>query len=500
MKKQLFTSSVFRFIEKLVVIITSLMLTPYLINTLGENDYGLWILILSILGWFNVVELGFPTAVQRQITMALERKDEKHVNVIFATSVVLFGGLGLISVIALAILALFPSILGVAPSEQTTLTYALLVFTIKVLWDFLMNAFHGFFAGLLRFDIDANLSSMNAITKALLVYFLLPELHIWGAIFATLLADFLSNVIKVIYTKKLYPALTFKFSYVSKEEIKKLFAFSKHVVASGVAQTLNSKVDPILVYRLFDLQSVALYSVANRLGGHVQSLASSVTGIFGPVYTKMVARGENLDDMFLKTTSINLFVASSLFLPLFILGELFINLWVGDSFSYAIYITYYFIGIAICRIFSSSIVGILFAQANHKLVSIINLIGAIVNIILSIILGLNFGLIGVAAGTAIGFFVSDVVLKLFILNRYNNFRVLKAFGLFSISVFVVFTFGYIGVYVVDKIELTSWVDLILSSMIIFPISILISWLLLINKQMKIETFQFIKKSLNKTAK
>lgn len=491
MKKQLLTSSFFRLIEKVVVIVTSLMLTPYLISVLGDKDYGLWILILSVLGWFNVIDLGFPTAVQRQITMALERGDSKRVNIVFATSLVLFGGLGILSAIGMLILAAFPSIFGVNTETESIFSLALIIFAFKVLWDFLMNAFHGFFAGLLRFDIDANISSLNAILKALLVYILIPELDIWGAIIATLAADIVSNFLKIIYTRKIYKPLKFNFSYVSIEEIKALFSFSKHVVASGIAQTLNSKVDPILVSRLFDLQSVAFYSVASRLSAHVQSLASSVTGVFGPVYTKMVARGEDLGVMFTKTTSINLFVASSLFLPLYVLGELFIKLWVGEKFTTAIYITYFFILVALCRTFASSVVSILFAQANHKLVSVVNLIGALTNIGLSIILGLNFGLVGVAAGTALGFLLSDVFLKLIILNRYNNYNIVSAFWLFLKSVFLVFIGGAVGSYFISFIAMNTWGDLLIMSAIIFPISLILSWLLLLDKELKKTTFELV---------
>jgi O-antigen/teichoic acid export membrane protein len=491
MKKQLLTSSLFRLIEKIIVIVTSLMLTPYLINVLGDKDYGLWILILSVLGWFNVIDLGFPTAVQRQITIALEGGNNKRVNIVFSTSIVLFGGLGVLSAIGMLALAAFPSLFGVNTEAESIFSVALLVFAIKVLWDFLMNAFHGFFAGLLRFDIDANISSLNAILKALLVFILIPELHIWGAIIATLAADVVSNVLKVIYTKKLYKPLKFSFNYVSVKEIKSLFSFSKHVVASGIAQTLNSKVDPILVSRLFDLQSVAFYSVASRLSAHVQSLASSVTGIFGPVYTKMVARGEDLGVMFTKTTSINLFVASSLFLPLYVLGELFIRLWVGEKFTAAIYITYFFILVALCRTLSSSVVSILFAQANHKLVSVVNLIGALANIGLSIILGLNFGLVGVAAGTALGFLLSDVFLKLLILNRYNDYKILSAFWLFVKSVCLVFLGGALGSYLISFIEMSTWGDLLIMSSIIFPISLILSWLFLLDKELKKTTFELI---------
>ena len=82
MKKQLLTSSLFRLLENMIMVAIALLMTPFFINTLGNNDYGLWLLTLSILGWFNVVDLGFPSAVQRHITIALEKKDSIEINTV----------------------------------------------------------------------------------------------------------------------------------------------------------------------------------------------------------------------------------------------------------------------------------------------------------------------------------------------------------------------------------------------------------------------------------
>ena len=79
-KKLFFKSSVFRFIERIVLVVSSLLLTPYFINVLGANGYGFWLLILSIIGWFNIIELGFPSAVQRHTILALEKDDPIEVN------------------------------------------------------------------------------------------------------------------------------------------------------------------------------------------------------------------------------------------------------------------------------------------------------------------------------------------------------------------------------------------------------------------------------------
>lgn len=495
MKKQLFASSFFRLIENIIMVGISLLLTPFFIKTLGNNDYGLWLLTLSILGWFNVIDLGFPAAVQRQITIALEKKDDKHINTIFSTSILLFGSLGLISSIGLYTLAQYPAVLGVDDTSETTFSIILTILIIKVLWDFIMNAFHGFFAGMLRYDIDANISSFNSIFKAVMVFILIPDMHIFGAVIATLLADFLSNLLKLYFVKKLYPPLKFSRAFICFNELKELFSFSKHVIASGIANSLNTKSAPILVTKLFELTLVPIYSIANRLSTLVEGFAKSITVIFQPVFTRMVAREENMEQMYNDVSLINITVYSILYQSLFIFGGLFIILWVGNDFFDSIILMNILIFTFLCRSLSWSTRAVLLAQANHKLLTITNLTSAIINITSSIILAHNFGLIGIAIGSSIGFFINDVVLNLYLLKRYNNFNIMPVIRGYLLSVLLTYALGTLGQTLIAQTIDQSWLMLIIFAIVLFPFIILINWIVLLNKTLKQQTIDIIASKL-----
>lgn len=495
MKKQLFASSAFRLLENLIMVAISLLLTPFFINTLGHNDYGLWLLTLSILGWFNVIDLGFPAAVQRHITIALEKKDTQQINTVFSTSLVLFGALGLFSASGLLILAQYPTIIGVDPESSVTFTTALMMLALKVIWDFLMNAFNGFFSGMLRYDIDANISTFNTMFKALLVFLLIPQMNIFGAVAATLTADFLSNIMKVYYAKRLFPQLAFKRCFISVAELKSLFGFSKHVIASGIARTISTKSDPIIVTKLFELTLVPIYSIANRLGTLVEGFAASITGIFQPVFTRMVARDEDMEQMFNEITSINIVVYSILYQSLAVFGGMFILLWVGNEFFDSILLMNVLVFSFLCRALNWSIKGVLIAQANHKLLAVTNLFGAIVNITSSVILSHYYGLIGIALGTAIGFFITDVLLNIVLLKRYNNFNVYPVVKGFILSVILTYSVGYLGQTLLMNTIEQSWVMLIVSGILIFPLILFINWFFLLNKELKKKSLEIIKAKL-----
>ena len=491
MKQLLLKSSIFRFLERAIVVITSLLLTPYLISELGTTNYGLWILILSILGWFNVVDLGFPQAVQRQIVQALELKDTQRVNMVFSTSLVLFAVLGLASVLIMAGLTQVPAIFGVEGPEQLTLVDILLVLSVKVMWGFLMNPFHGFFAGLLRFDIDANLSSLNAIVKALLVFWLISDLNIWGAVVATLAADVITNLMKVFYAKRLFSGLSFKVSLVKLDEIKSLFAYSKHLVLNGIINTIGTRSDPIIIAKLFDLPSLAIQQIAANLVMHGQAFISTITGVFSPIYNQMAAKKQDMENIFVQTSTINIFVSTVLNISLLMFGKVFIVLWVGDEFEYSYSILCFAVFSTICSGFNTSANSILLAQANHKLLSAISFCIVAFNIPMSIYLGLQYGLIGIAMSGALTNLIFNIYVKMALFRHYNNYKTKAIYIRLFTSIFLVYSLGLLGSYALDELIIDTWVGLIVSGAITFPFIILVCWLLLLDKPLKVMIFNLL---------
>lgn len=484
MKKKLIKSSTFRTVEVLIITVISLVLTPYLIHHLGDAHYGLWILILSALGWFNFIDLGFSYAIQRNIVLALENKDNHRINIVFSVAVALFSVLGFIAAFCVLVLAFFPELLGINEKEQSIATIAFSILAIKVFLDFIMNCFHGFFTAYLRMDIDANLGTLNMVVKSILVYYLIIDMNIYGAVFATVVADILTHSLKIHFARKLHPEFKFVLHLVKFNEVRQLFEFSKHLILMGVAKSVNRRVDPIIISHLLGLKFVAIYNVINSLMNQVESLVGAVVGVFQPVFTKMVARNAGLGGTFKLIISINFFTVILLYMPLAILAEDFITLWIGLDYAQAGQLAP-ILGFAyICRTVSRPISSLLLAKAQHQLLSVVNLLGALLNIGLSLVLGSQWGLLGIAIATACSFFVSDVILHLVLLNKYTELPVLKPILEF-IKLAVLYIFLVVlGITIMQSFDPLNWGELIIAAVACVCIALLIAWPMLLDKEVK----------------
>jgi len=485
MKKLLLRSSSFRFLEVASSSILSIILTPFLIHHLGDSNYGLWLLVLATLGWFNFLDLGLSYAVQRGIVFALEKKDEARVNSIFSVAVTLFSILGSVATAFVVILAFFPHLLGVEERLRDTTFYVLIILAFKVLLDFMMNSFHGFFTAYLRMDIDANISLLNKVVKSFLIFILIKDLNIYGAVIATMVSDILSHSLKIFYAKKLNNKFCFKWDLVRFSEVKELFSFSKHLIATGIANSIKRKADPVVIAHVLGLKYVALYGVISNLTSHIEGLVSAIVGVFQPVFTKKVAQQKSIDSSYKNILSLNFVVVVAFYIPLAILAENFILLWIGPEYS-DVSILAFALGFAYsCKSISRPVSSLLLAQANHKLLSVVNLFGAMLNIILSIFLANHYGLQGVAVATAISFFFSDVILHLLLIRRYTSLPVLKPFVFFMLATTLYFLLVNVGWAIMANVEISTWFELFLASITCFIFSAIIAIIFLLDNKIKI---------------
>lgn len=484
MKRQLFNSAIFRFLETLINVLVVFLLTPFFIEVLGQEQYGLWILITSSIGWFGFIDMGFSAAIQRQIAISIEKNDIERISALFSCAVILFACFGLLAWFGVFVIGIYPEVIGVDERFRITASTAISVLALKVFYDFLMQAYFGFYSGTLRQDIDAALSAGNTTLRSVLFYVLVPDFYIFGAVAATMLADTVFNTLKVSQAKRLCPGFQFDIALVSKREIFDLFSFSKHVAANVVARTIFERTDPIVIANIMDLQKVALYSVANRLSHHINTMITAFFGFFLPVFSRLLERKSNIEREFSLVVGANCILTLSFLIPLVILGQWFLSLWLGDSFETTGDILTILCFVTLTSTVSRPIMSLLLAAAQHKMLSLVNLTGALFNLCLSIVLGKQFGLVGIAISTLISAFLSGVVLHLWMLRRYMSYGAWSLFIKYVVSNIILLV---VDIYVAKSGLLSSLrasgsiFEFVLTAAVIFPMSVIASTILLGDK-------------------
>ena len=74
----------------IVSMLAVFILYPFFLKTLGEEQYGVWLLISSATGYFSLLQMGVPMANVRFISRHYARKEYKQLNEVVLHELIFF--------------------------------------------------------------------------------------------------------------------------------------------------------------------------------------------------------------------------------------------------------------------------------------------------------------------------------------------------------------------------------------------------------------------------
>ncbi len=152
--KELFKGSVLRSITLMANILIGFLMLPFMIHSLGDGQYGIWVIVGAIIGFYGLLDVGFGRAITRFIVRAMHGNNkENDINIALSSSIFLFSGVGLLSLlITLIIILAVPSF---TDSEVNSSIIQLLIgiLGLKVSVLFPLTSFGSVLIAKYRFDV-----------------------------------------------------------------------------------------------------------------------------------------------------------------------------------------------------------------------------------------------------------------------------------------------------------------------------------------------------------
>ena len=88
----------------LLTIGASYITTPFIIQTLGDERYGTWLLITALTGYISLLSLGVPMACVRFLAQHVTEGDTKKMNQTVGTCAALYLIIGVVAFLVGAVL------------------------------------------------------------------------------------------------------------------------------------------------------------------------------------------------------------------------------------------------------------------------------------------------------------------------------------------------------------------------------------------------------------
>ena len=326
------------YVQMVSNVLVKFVYTPFLLRSLGQNEYGLFSLVMSIVGYLAVLELGFGSTVTRYTVKFNSENDKESLFKLYGTLSVMYILMGITALVICCVLSYFtPELFSATMTDEETSKLQLMIFLcgINLLFTFPLQISASVLVAYERFIFKNGVNLIRTFLQPAILILLLYLVHIKsvGAIMVVTLFNLLTYLTYYIYA---YRKLDFKFSIknVEPKMIKGLLSFSVWMFLIIIFEHLQYNSGQFIIGLFQGADVIAIWGIAMIFILNYRSISTAITNVFLPYYLSETFKN-NEEGVERNTYKMTRFQTVALFTILsnFILfGQIFIDLWAGESY------------------------------------------------------------------------------------------------------------------------------------------------------------------------
>lgn len=392
----------------LINTIILVLLTPYLLRNLGNERYGIYQIVVPVIQYLILLELGLRGSVSRFASKYIAAKDIKSLNSVVSTTFFIFLAIGLIIMLISVVLGfLSPHFFSISKQYEQGALYVFAALGFNSVVSFLSYSFGGVLVGRQRYDlINLRLIINNACNALLVVLFFSAG---WATLASWALAIVVSASLGLLYLVaiafRIQEGLSIRLRHVRLATFKELIGFSLWNMLIQLAGSFILYTNPLIIGRYMGLQMVPYYSIPFMLIVRLQDGVTGLSGTLIPLASSTLATGDT--ELMRRLLRKGTYVASMLVFPLggvlLVMCKNLFRVWLPEGYenSWVIY------GILMISFFGSISQSVSFflmlGGGNIRPIAVFYLVSGITTVALSIYLVgyTNLGLIGAALAIVI---------------------------------------------------------------------------------------------------
>ena len=409
--------------------IISFLYTPILLAYLGEEAYGLWSTILSVINWMTYFDVGIGQGLRNSLSKYIAQGDEKAAKESVSTGYVALSAISGITFL-FGTLLIITANLNRWFNTEIPLRAVLLISFSSICITFILSLSK---AQLYATQQAEKVGFMTVLTHMLnLTGVLILSVFSKGSLLGVAVVIGLSGIIvNLIFTQKVwgeYPYLIPNLRSYRTSELSGICNVGIKFFFIQIAALVLYSTDNMIITQLFGPSYVTPYHTSYTAFGIVNGLFGAM---IAPLWSKYTVAAENKDYAWIKKTVINLdkllpLIGAVLFVGTFCF-EPVSRIWLHKTLEYtpgliACMAAYYFF-----NVWGSIYATVMNGMNKVDMQLILGVASALINIPLSIFLGKNCGLgtTGVCLATVICMLVTNVPITISV-HRYLSKKIAES--------------------------------------------------------------------------
>lgn len=504
--KTIAKNTLFLYFRMLVTMIISLYTSRVVLRVLGIDDYGIYQVVGSVVGFLSFINNALSAGSSRFITFGLGDGDDDKLKKIFSTSLTAHMCLALIIIVIAETIGLWFLHNKLAiPSERAFA--AEIVFHLSILASFFSLTQVPYGACIIaheKMSIYAYVSIVDAILKLLIVYALtvssIDKLILYALLLCIL--QIAITIFYMAYCSKKFKEARFKI-FIDKKIFKEIASFSGWSLLSNGSMALNGQGILILLKMFFSPEivtaralSLQVYMAANQFFTNFQTASN-------PQIVKRYAANDFAGSkrLLLQTTMICYYLMLIICLPICLCAEPILNIWLEIVPEYTVVFVQIIIVQSLFSVFDTSFYRALYAKGRIKENAILTpLLGYIQFPVIYFLFKAGFSPVVLSWTSLVTTAILGLVVKPLLIVKIVNYTWKDIFSVFVPCMRVTLVSVVIPIlsYVFFKrVFVNSQIALLLVVSVISVVSVcLTAWLLGMTQKMKIQVKEIVQRILS----
>ena len=448
-------------------VLSTLVLTPFIIRSIGQAEYGVYKLAISVAAYMMLLDMGVGNAIVRFVAKYHAVGDILQERRFFAVAQIYYLGIaGIAAICGCILIWVFPRFFAVGlTAEEIVLAQKLLgIITANTVVTMATATFNYIVIGRGAFVLSKGASIVQILLRMILTTIaLLCGLKSVALVSVSLICTILTRGALACYVWFRW-ALRPLLQGVTKAFVFEIIGYSSWILLQMIATQINAFAEQVLLGAFVPGAAllIAEYGVGAQIVQYFQSLGSAVNGVLMPGVVRLVAQGadgQQLQDEMVRIGRILLLMLSPVLGGFLLYGKQFIALWAGTAYVEGYYVVAMLMAAYIFIMVQAIGTQILWAKNEHKEQAVLKFVIVLLNIGLTILLIRWNPLIGAALGTFISLMLGDVLVMNIVFKRKIGLRLGRYYRELLRGIFPVWSAAMLAGFAFSGLGLQGWIGL-----------------------------------------
>lgn len=410
--------------------IVGMLYTPYMIKSLGQSEYGLYLQIGALVGYMSIADFGLHSTITRYVAKyRAERNLEEQKQFLGNCFWFYIAVTALLSVVGVFFVANVTWFLNAGISNE--LRHIAEIMAVFLLVSIVMSLPLGMFCSILegygQFFITNVVKFVGVILKTSILLIVLKCKY--GAVGIVVVDTLFNLLIPAVYAVILYRKFDVRIHLVRFDilKIKEILGYSGYIFVLAIVNQFYWKIGQVVLGKMISPDASAVYGLAVQIINYITPITLTIAGVFLPKITAFVVDGQGkmskVNELLNKVGKYQAILILLVLIGFIAFGQQFIMLWVGKEYAK----TYYIVCILLCAIVPQSILTVgtstLKALGKHKYQALVYSLSAVINVIIGTLLANAWEEIGMAVGTFISISLIQTPIMLWVFEKKASLNV-----------------------------------------------------------------------------